>query len=100
MFVLERESCIGVAISQNIIDIFEINFRCQKLQRNRRLLLLAERYVSTIESTYANNRIILPHAALFRGRPLKIKVINDAKKEEFIVEVIIQWLLKQMVMTL
>ena len=57
------------------------------MQRIRRLLLLAERYVSTLESTQATNRNILPHAALFRGRPLKIKVINDAKKEEFVIEV-------------
>jgi hypothetical protein len=61
--------------------------RCQKMQRIRRLLLLAERYVSTIEATHPSNRSILPHAAMFRGRPLRIKIIYDTKKEEFTIEV-------------
>ena len=57
------------------------------MQRIRRLLLLAERYVSTIEATHPSNRSILPHAAMFRGRPLRIKIIYDTKKEEFTIEV-------------
>jgi hypothetical protein len=58
------------------------------MQRIRRLLLLGERYVSTIEAaTHAINRSILPHAAMFRGRPLRIKIIYDTKKEEFTLDV-------------
>ena len=58
------------------------------MQRIRRLLLLGERYVSTIEATHPSNRSILPHAAMFRGRPLRIKIFHDTKKEEFTLEVI------------
>ncbi len=56
--------------------------------RVSRLLLLAERYVSTIESTHPCQRNLPPHAETFRGRPLKIKVVHENRKEEIDFEVL------------
>ena len=52
------------------------------MQKIRRLLLLAERYVSTIEETHPAKRTILPHAGSFHGRAIKIKVITEGSKKE------------------
>ena len=58
------------------------------MQKIRRLLLIAERYVASIEKAYSHGRKIVPHAVSFHGQPVKIKVVNGegAKKEEFDVD--------------
>ena len=67
-------------------------FRGLRLQKIRRLLLVAERYVASIERAYPHTRKILPHAASFHGYPVKIKVVKNAKndevtkKEDFVVD--------------
>ena len=64
-----------------------INSKGIRMQKIRRLLLLAERYVSTIEQTHPAKRTILPHSASFHGRSIKIKVANESnKKEDFTID--------------
>ena len=52
-------------------------------QTIRRLLHLAERYISVVEEAFNGKRMIPPHAATFYGKPTIIKVIYEAKKDEF-----------------
>ena len=52
-------------------------------QTIRRLLHLAERYIQTVEEAFNGKRMIPPHAATFFGKPTVIKVIYEAKKDEF-----------------
>jgi ubiquitin carboxyl-terminal hydrolase 9/24 len=55
-----------------------------KLQKIRRLLLLAEKYILSIEVLFDGQRTILPHGASFFGRPLTILVrVETPKREEF-----------------
>ncbi|GCB74652.1 hypothetical protein scyTo_0003743, partial [Scyliorhinus torazame] len=60
--------------------------RSSKLVIIERLLLLAERYVITIEDLYSVPRTILPHGASFHGHPVTISVICDSTKETFGIE--------------
>ena len=57
-----------------------------KLQKIRRLLLLAEKYITSIEVLFDGKRTILPHAASFYGRPLKLQVRVESRREEFELE--------------
>merc|ERR1719509_372968 len=55
-----------------------------KLQKIRRLLLLAEKYILSIEVLFDGQRTILPHGASFFGRPVTIQVrVETPKREEF-----------------
>ena len=45
---------------------------------------LAEKYVSNVEVLFNGKRTIPPHAAVFYGRPLKIVVKVEPRKEEFV----------------
>ncbi|XP_078417060.1 ubiquitin carboxyl-terminal hydrolase 24 isoform X2 [Cetorhinus maximus] len=60
--------------------------RSSKLVIIERLLLLAERYVITIEDLYSVPRTILPHGASFHGHPVTISVICESTKETFSIE--------------
>ena len=72
----------SISISKS--STFPINAKGTRMQKIRRLLLLAERYVSTIEETHPAKRTILPHAASFFGRAIKIKIMTEgSKKEDF-----------------
>ena len=57
-----------------------------KLQKIRRLLLLAEKYITSIEVLFDGKRTILPHAASFYGRPLTLQVRLESRREEFELE--------------
>ena len=57
-----------------------------------RLLLIAERYIVTVEELHTAPRTILPHGASFQGQPLAIHVICESTKSEFTIQV---WLLIQ-----
>ena len=60
---------------------FSLGLRLQKI---RRLLLMAERYIMTIEGLFDGKRSILPHGASFFGRPIVVRVrVESPKKEEF-----------------
>ena len=52
----------------------------------RRLLHLAERYVSVVEQAFRGKRLVPPHAATFLGKPIMIRVVQEGKKEEFELE--------------
>ena len=55
-----------------------------KLQKIRRLLLLAEKYILSIEVLFDGQRTILPHGASFFGRPVSVQVrVETPKREEF-----------------
>lgn len=73
------------SISISKASVVPINTKGIKMQKIRRLLLLAERYVSTIEETHPAKRTILPHAASFHGRAIKIKIITEGSKNDFTV---------------
>uniref|UniRef100_A0A8C5WGL6 Ubiquitin carboxyl-terminal hydrolase 24 n=1 Tax=Leptobrachium leishanense TaxID=445787 RepID=A0A8C5WGL6_9ANUR len=61
-------------------------YRSTKLVIIERLLLLAERYVITIEDLYSVPRTILPHGASFHGHLLTLNVTYESTKDTFAVE--------------
>nr|XP_033771654.1 ubiquitin carboxyl-terminal hydrolase 24 isoform X3 [Geotrypetes seraphini] len=61
-------------------------YRSTKLVVIERLLLLAERYVITIEDLYSVPRTILPHGASFHGHLLTLNVTYESTKDTFAVE--------------
>ena len=73
---------ILTSISISKSSVFPINAKGIKMQKIRRLLLLAERYVSTTEETHPAKRTILPHAGSFYGRAIEIKVVTEGNKKE------------------
>uniref|UniRef100_A0A8C5CHF3 Ubiquitin specific peptidase 24 n=1 Tax=Gadus morhua TaxID=8049 RepID=A0A8C5CHF3_GADMO len=60
--------------------------RSTKLVIIERLLLLAERYVLTIEDQYSVPRTILPHGASFNGHPVTLHVTYESTKDTFTLE--------------
>ncbi|XP_051788643.1 ubiquitin carboxyl-terminal hydrolase 24 isoform X2 [Erpetoichthys calabaricus] len=60
--------------------------RSTKLVIIERLLLLAERYVITIEDLYSVPRTILPHGASFHGHPVTLNVMCESTKDTFTLE--------------
>lgn len=63
-----------------------INAKGVRLQIMRRLIHLAERYISSVEETHPGCRTIYPHATTFFGHPFKIKVVYETKKEELVID--------------
>ena len=63
------------------------NTKGVRLQMIRRLINMAERYVSAVEESHLGNRNLRPHATTFYGPPIQIKVIYESKKDEFMIEV-------------
>uniref|UniRef100_M4A9N3 ubiquitinyl hydrolase 1 n=1 Tax=Xiphophorus maculatus TaxID=8083 RepID=M4A9N3_XIPMA len=60
--------------------------RSTKLVIIERLLLLAERYVITIEDLYSFPRTILPHGASFNGHPVTLHITYESTKDTFTLE--------------
>ncbi|XP_023809753.1 ubiquitin carboxyl-terminal hydrolase 24 isoform X3 [Oryzias latipes] len=60
--------------------------RSTKLVIIERLLLLAERYVITIEDMYSVPRTILPHGASFNGHPVALHIVYESTKNTFTLE--------------
>ena len=55
-----------------------------KLQKIRRLLLLAEKYITSIEVLFDGTRTIPPHAASFYGRPITLTIkLESPRRDEF-----------------
>ena len=52
-----------------------------------RLLLIAERYIVTVEEGHTACRTILPHGASFQGTPIRLTVTCENPKTEFIIKV-------------
>ncbi|XP_040263747.1 ubiquitin carboxyl-terminal hydrolase 24 isoform X1 [Bufo bufo] len=61
-------------------------YRSTKLVIIERLLLLAERYVITIEDLYSVPRTILPHGASFHGHLLTLNLTYESTKNTFTIE--------------
>eukprot|EP00064_Thunnus_orientalis_P006179 superscaffoldBa00000632_g6195 len=61
-------------------------FGSTKLVIIERLLLLAERYVITIEDMYSVPRTILPHGASFNGHPVTLHITYESTKDTFTLE--------------
>ncbi|XP_076009077.1 ubiquitin carboxyl-terminal hydrolase 24 isoform X4 [Genypterus blacodes] len=57
-----------------------------KLVIIERLLLLAERYVITIEDLYSVPRTILPHGASYNGHPVTLHITYESTKDTFTLE--------------
>ena len=76
-----------MAISISNVCAWPATIRGLRLQQTTRILHLAERYISCIEQSYPNVRVILPHAAAYHGRAVRIKVSVHLKKDEFTIEV-------------
>ena len=53
-----------------------------KLQKIRRLLLLAEKYITSIEVLFDGTRTIPPHAASFYGRPITLTIKFESPRRE------------------
>lgn len=60
--------------------------RSTKLVIIERLLLLAERYVITIEDLYSVPRTILPHGASYNGHPVTLHITYESTKDTFTLE--------------
>uniref|UniRef100_A0A3Q1FH70 Ubiquitin carboxyl-terminal hydrolase 24 n=1 Tax=Acanthochromis polyacanthus TaxID=80966 RepID=A0A3Q1FH70_9TELE len=60
--------------------------RSTKLVIIERLLLLAERYVITIEDMYSVPRTILPHGASYNGHPVTLHITFESTKDTFSLE--------------
>jgi len=73
--------------------IMLINAICCLLSRSanllniERVLLIAERYIISVEELHTATRSILPHGASFQGLPLTFNVVCDAHKKEFPIQV-------------
>lgn len=52
-----------------------------------RLLLIAERYILTVEDLHITPRVILPHGASFHGYQLSLSISADMPKTEFVIKV-------------
>ena len=52
-----------------------------------RLLLIAERYILTVEELHTAQRVILPHGASFQGIQLSLIIFSEAPKNDFHIEV-------------
>ncbi|XP_062280626.1 ubiquitin carboxyl-terminal hydrolase 24 isoform X3 [Scomber scombrus] len=61
-------------------------FGSTKLVIIERLLLLAERYVITIEDMYSVPRTILPHGASYNGHPVTLHITYESTKDTFTLE--------------
>lgn len=77
------------AISVAEVAAFHPPNRAAQLQSVRRILLIAERYICTIEEMHTAHRTILPHGSSFLGTPMVLKIIHETanSKEEFLVMV-------------
>jgi len=62
--------------------------RSANLLNIERVLLIAERYIISVEELHTAARSILPHGASFQGLPLTFIAVCDAHKKEFPVQVI------------
>jgi len=63
-------------------------YRSANLLNIERVLLIAERYIISVEELHTAARSILPHGASFQGLPLTFTVVCDAQKKEFPIQVI------------
>ncbi|XP_061594074.1 ubiquitin carboxyl-terminal hydrolase 24 isoform X3 [Cololabis saira] len=75
-----------VATSVQSPSRYRGGFGSTKLVIIERLLLLAERYVITIEDMYSVPRTILPHGASFNGHPVTLHVTYESTKDTFALE--------------
>ena len=66
--------------------IYLLNYyyvRSSNLLNIERLLLIAERYVVTVEEMYAPPRTIQPHGASFQGLQITLNITADSPKMDF-----------------
>ncbi|XP_029938672.1 ubiquitin carboxyl-terminal hydrolase 24 isoform X1 [Salarias fasciatus] len=75
-----------VATSVQSPSRYRGGFGSTKLVIIERLLLLAERYVITIEDLYSVPRTILPHGASFNGHPVTLHITYESTKDTFTLE--------------
>ncbi|KAM9762188.1 ubiquitin carboxyl-terminal hydrolase 24 isoform 4-T4 [Menidia menidia] len=75
-----------VATSVQSPSRYRGGFGSTKLVIIERLLLLAERYVITIEDMYSVPRTILPHGASFNGHPITLHITYESTKDTFTLE--------------
>ncbi|XP_058493383.1 ubiquitin carboxyl-terminal hydrolase 24 isoform X7 [Solea solea] len=75
-----------VATSVQSPSRYRGGFGSTKLVIIERLLLLAERYVITIEDMYSVPRTILPHGASYNGHPVTLHITYESTKDTFSVE--------------
>ncbi|XP_075943533.1 ubiquitin carboxyl-terminal hydrolase 24 isoform X7 [Anarhichas minor] len=75
-----------VATSVQSPSRYRGGFGSTKLVIIERLLLLAERYVITIEDLYSVPRTILPHGASYNGHPVTLHITYESTKDTFTLE--------------
>jgi hypothetical protein len=83
-FVSRLEVCTVIGYRLAVVDC-----RSANLLNIERLLLIAERYIISVEELHTAPRSILPHGASFHGLPLNLNIICEAHKREFVIQVII-----------
>ena len=61
--------------------------RSANLQGIERLLLIAERYITTVEELHVSPRTILPQGSSFQGTPVSLYVVSESPKMDFVIKV-------------
>lgn len=61
--------------------------RSANLLNIERLLLIAERYIMSVEEFHTAPRTISPHGASFQGQPMVLQVVCESHKQEFTIKV-------------
>ncbi|CAM1321691.1 USP24 (predicted) [Pycnogonum litorale] len=71
------------AITVSEAATIPIESRATTLRNLKRILLIAIRYIHTIEELYEGPRTILPHGVSFHGHPIILNVSSDNDKNSF-----------------
>jgi len=67
----------------SIVSMYVNCVRSSNLLNIERLLLIAERYVVTVEELYTAPRTIQAHGASFQGPQITLNIASDSPKMEF-----------------
>lgn len=68
-------------------SLFGLKSRTSCIQHIRRVLVLAERYISSIEEQHPGPRSLPPHGASFTGVPIILNITCDSNKLDVKLEV-------------
>ncbi|KAG1652915.1 Ubiquitin carboxyl-terminal hydrolase 24 [Nymphon striatum] len=71
------------AISVTEAAQIPVESRSTSLRNLKRILLIAQKYIVSIEELHVGQRTMLPHGASFHGYPISLQILVDSNKEVF-----------------